>query len=127
MYGVDSSTNTANTYNLTYTVTDDNNCTGTDNITLTVNPNPTATISASSTEVCAGGTINLDGTSQAAAFVTGVCALAIEKMKNKQFDADLFTKILFQTAYSDSFTIQEYGHGIINPNKLVEATKQLLL
>ncbi|MCX6276903.1 MAG: S8 family serine peptidase [Bacteroidetes bacterium] len=70
-------------------------------------------------------TIDLDGTSQAAAFVTGVCALAIEKMKNKQFDADLFTKVLFQTAYSNSFTIQEYGHGIINPNKLVETTKQL--
>ena len=61
----------------------------------------------------------LSGTSQATAFISGVCSLAIQKIK-KTVAADSFKKILYQTAYSESFLLQEYGHGIINPNKLVE-------
>jgi subtilisin family serine protease len=71
--------------------------------------------------------IELTGTSQAAAFVSGVCSLAIQKMKTTTFTAELFKKILFQTSYSNSFLLQEYGHGIINPNNLIETIKQLQL
>ncbi|MCU0369860.1 MAG: S8 family serine peptidase [Bacteroidales bacterium] len=60
------------------------------------------------------------GTSQAAAFVTGVCSLALQKMRDTSINADLFKKILYQTTYSDSYILQEYGYGIINPNKLVK-------
>ena len=65
-------------------------------------------------------TIMKSGTSQAAAFVTGVCSLAMQKMKKATFSKDLFKKILFQTAYSNSFSMLEYGHGIIEPNKFIE-------
>jgi len=48
--------NTLGAYGLTYTVTDDNGCIGTDNITVTVNPNPTGTISGGGV-ICAGDAI----------------------------------------------------------------------
>ena len=70
-------------------------------------------------------TRSLSGTSQAAAFVTGVCSLVIQKMPDGSFSSDTLKKFLFQTAYSDSFSPTEYGNGIIQPNKLMEAIKEL--
>lgn len=52
---------TAGSYVLTYTVTDNRGCTGTDNITVTVNALPTSTISPDPASVCAGSTINVNG------------------------------------------------------------------
>lgn len=52
---------TAGTYALTYSVTDNFGCVGTDNIIVTVNALPTATISPDPAEVCAGTTISLNG------------------------------------------------------------------
>ncbi|MFH1321751.1 MAG: PKD domain-containing protein, partial [Bacteroidota bacterium] len=49
------------TYNLTYTVTDNNGCTGTDNITVTVFDNPTTSIAPGPIKVCAGIDLALDG------------------------------------------------------------------
>ena len=70
-------------------------------------------------------TVNLTGTSQAAAFVSGVASLAIQKMKTTAFSSDLFSNKLYETAYSNSFLNTEYGHGIINPNRFVESLKIL--
>ncbi|MCO4815207.1 MAG: gliding motility-associated C-terminal domain-containing protein, partial [Flavobacteriales bacterium] len=49
-------------YTLTYTVTDDNGCIGTDDITVTVNGNPTAVIAPDPAEVCAGVDLVMNGT-----------------------------------------------------------------
>jgi len=70
-------------------------------------------------------TVARDGTSQAAAFVTGVCALALQKTNQTSVNAGIFKKFLFQTAWSDSFQPREYGHGIVQPNRLVEALNQI--
>jgi uncharacterized repeat protein (TIGR01451 family) len=43
---------TAGTYSLTYTVTDDNGCIGSDSITVTVNDNPSPAITPDPAEVC---------------------------------------------------------------------------
>ncbi|MFH1320239.1 MAG: hypothetical protein ABII90_06240, partial [Bacteroidota bacterium] len=48
-------------FNLTYTVTDDNGCIGTDNISVTVNANPTAGITPDPAEVCVGVNLAMDG------------------------------------------------------------------
>ena len=69
-------------------------------------------------------TVELSGTSQAAAFVSGVCSLSIQRMKQTEFLAESVKNILFKTAYNNSFSIPEYGHGIINPNKLLETLNQ---
>ena len=50
------STNTANTYNLTYTVTDNKGCTGSDIVSVTVVPDPTITTQPSGATICNGGT-----------------------------------------------------------------------
>ncbi len=52
---------TTGTYNLTYTVTDDNGCIASDAITITVNDNPTVSVTSDPAEMCAGDTINIDG------------------------------------------------------------------
>ncbi|MDB2364034.1 hypothetical protein N9V83_03300, partial [Flavobacteriales bacterium] len=54
-------TATATTYNMTYTVTDDNGCQGSDAIAVVVNGLPTATVSPDPAEVCEGTTLALDG------------------------------------------------------------------
>ncbi|PLX04532.1 MAG: hypothetical protein C0594_09090, partial [Marinilabiliales bacterium] len=50
------------TYNLTYTVTDGNSCTASDNITINVNPSPVANISPDHAVVCEGNDLLLNGT-----------------------------------------------------------------
>lgn len=72
-----------------------------------------------------GSTISKDGTSQAAAFVSGVCALAFQKMHPAEITQSIFKKTLFQTAISNSFSLPEYGHGIIDPNRLIETLNQI--
>ena len=49
------STTTANTYNLTYSVTDSKGCTGSDGIMVTVVPDPTITIPPAGATICVGG------------------------------------------------------------------------
>ncbi len=63
------------------------------------------------------------GTSQAAAFVTGVCSLILQKINNPAIDIEIVKKAMYATAFSYSFSLIEYGHGIINPNKLYETLK----
>ena len=53
---------TVGNYDLTYTVTDDNGCIGTDDITVVVNANPTALISPDPAEICAGLVLGMNGT-----------------------------------------------------------------
>lgn len=65
------------------------------------------------------------GTSQAAAFITGVCSLAFQKTNSGLISSDIFIKVLYQTAFSNAYPIQEYGHGVINPNKLIETLNTL--
>ncbi len=67
--------------------------------------------------------VKKDGTSQAAAFVSGVCALAMQKTDKTLSDNNMFKKILFQTAWSNSFLLTEYGHGIVDPNRIVQTLK----
>lgn len=52
---------TAGTYALTYTVTDNNGCSGTSSITITVNANPTASISPNPAATCAGVALSMNG------------------------------------------------------------------
>ncbi|NOQ25940.1 MAG: T9SS type B sorting domain-containing protein [Bacteroidales bacterium] len=52
---------TDGSYALTYTVTDDNGCEGTDNITVTVNDNPTASIFPDPAEACEGENLVMNG------------------------------------------------------------------
>ena len=52
---------TAGSYSLTYTVTDNNGCEGSDNITVTVNSNPSASITPVPAETCEGVGLSLDG------------------------------------------------------------------
>ncbi|MBK7525371.1 MAG: HYR domain-containing protein [Saprospiraceae bacterium] len=52
---------TAASYALTYTVTDDNGCTGTDAISVTVNDNPVANITPEPAEACILTDIQLNG------------------------------------------------------------------
>ena len=52
---------TAGSYDLTYTVTDDNGCFGSDNIVVVVQENPSAVISPDPAEACAGIDLNLNG------------------------------------------------------------------
>lgn len=66
------------------------------------------------------GVIQLTGTSQSAAFVSAVCALALQRVKFKTLYPELLKRILYQSAYSDVFLFEEYGQGIINPNKFIE-------
>jgi gliding motility-associated-like protein len=51
----------ADTYDLTYTVTDDNGCVGSTDITVTVFANPTASILPAPAAVCAGDDLQLNG------------------------------------------------------------------
>lgn len=51
---------TQGTYNMTYTVTDDNGCTGTENVTVTVNP-VEANVIPDPAMACVGVDFNLDG------------------------------------------------------------------
>jgi len=53
---------TPNTYNLVYTVTDNNGCVGTDNISVMVNGMPTIVASALPTAVCIGATTTINAT-----------------------------------------------------------------
>ena len=50
------------TYTYIYTVTDDNGCIASDEITLTVHPLPTVAVTATPAEVCQGTPIQLQGT-----------------------------------------------------------------
>ena len=52
---------TSGSFTLTYTVTDSEGCTASDNITVTVNAAPTANITPDPAEICQGGTINFNG------------------------------------------------------------------
>ncbi|MCJ7523017.1 MAG: PKD domain-containing protein, partial [Dehalococcoidia bacterium] len=52
---------TAGTYSLTYTVTDDNGCVGSDSIDVMVNDNPTAGITPDPAVACEGVGLSLDG------------------------------------------------------------------
>ncbi|MBI4649163.1 MAG: hypothetical protein HY738_21865, partial [Bacteroidia bacterium] len=54
-------TSTAGIYNLTYTVTDNNGCTGSDNISVTVYQNPASAITPDPATVCAGSNLTLFG------------------------------------------------------------------
>lgn len=51
----------AGNYDLTYTVTDDNGCIGTDAITVLVNENPVSTITPDPAATCAGIDLQMDG------------------------------------------------------------------
>jgi len=55
----DFTTSTSGTYSLTYTVTDDNGCTGSDDITVTVNSLPTAD-AGSDVSICNGNSTTID-------------------------------------------------------------------
>ncbi|WP_343696860.1 S8 family serine peptidase [Flavobacterium sp.] len=57
------------------------------------------------------------GTSQAAAYISSVCALILQRQKILITDPEFVKKSLFASAYSNSFPLEEYGHGIVNPNK----------
>ncbi len=67
--------------------------------------------------------IPMRGTSQSAAFVSGICALGIHKLKNKNsFSDSLIKSLLYKTAKSSSNQSPvEYGHGIINPNLFISS------
>ena len=51
----------AGTYNLTYTVTDNNGCIGSDNVIITVYGLPTAAITPVPAVICADGSLNMNG------------------------------------------------------------------
>ncbi len=55
-------TNTANTYNLTYTVTDNKGCSSNDVISVTVVPQPAITIPPGGATICSGGTHTMNVT-----------------------------------------------------------------
>ena len=63
----------------------------------------------------------LSGTSQSAAFVSGVAALALQKMNAPAATPEMIKDTLYKTAFSNSFLSQEYGHGIIHPNRFIES------
>lgn len=62
-------------------------------------------------------TVSLSGTSQAAAFISGVIALVLQKKSKSVFEVEIVKKKLLSTAISQSFLSKEYGHGIVNPNE----------
>jgi subtilisin family serine protease len=64
----------------------------------------------------------MSGTSMSAAFVSGVCALGVATMKDA-FNSASLKKILFQSSYSNGFSIKEYGHGIVNPTNFLSQLK----
>lgn len=81
---------------------------------------PTLDIMAPGTEINSSyqkdSTTALSGTSQAAAFVSAAIALVLQKKINSAPDIFVLKKALLSSAYSESYPVSEYGHGIINPN-----------
>ena len=65
------------------------------------------------------------GTSQAAAFISGVCALILEKFNSGNINLEEVKNKLYETAFSESFIPEEFGNGIVNPNKLFNALKKI--
>jgi len=71
--------------------------------------------------------IERDGTSQSAAIVSAICARGIQEIKKNGSSVNpLLKKSLFQTAINDSFPLNEYGHGIFDPNKFLATVKTLV-
>lgn len=68
-------------------------------------------------------TIIMSGTSQSAAFVSGVCALGIEKLRSQsRFSDSLIKSVLFKTArLLPGQPPVEFGHGFIDPNLFISS------
>jgi hypothetical protein len=70
--------------------------------------------------------ISMDGTSQSAAFISGLCGMGLLHMRGKgNKDIMALKKALFQTALNSSFPLVEYGHGIAHPNAFIESIKSI--
>ncbi|MGE5107965.1 MAG: S8 family peptidase [Sphingobacteriales bacterium] len=71
-------------------------------------------------------TIIKNGTSQSSAIISAICALGIRELKRKgEKNTILLKKALFQTAINNSFSMNEYGHGICNPNNFIKTIKSV--
>ncbi|MCW3082728.1 MAG: thermitase [Bacteroidetes bacterium] len=70
--------------------------------------------------------VAMSGTSMSAAYISGICALGLSYIKARMNeDPELIKKILYQTADAVNSSVNEYGHGIVAPQKFIDTLKTI--
>jgi gliding motility-associated-like protein len=102
-------TATATTYNMTYTVTDDNGCQGSDAIAVVVNGLPIATVSPDPAEVCEGTTLALDGNPAGGSgtYTTHAWSGDVIHLDNTAIQAPMVQATATATTYNMTYTVTD--------------------